>query len=310
MPLAVIVLGLLSALTWGLGDFGGGLIGRRTPIAGVLLLSQVVGAALSLGLAVALGEAAPGSVDVGWALASSIVGAIGLSSLYIGLARGRMGVVAPMAGVLVAATPAVAGILLQGIPPAAVLAGIGLAISSVVVVSRVGDAGDGRPSGLRWGMAAGLALGAQTLTLSRMSAGMVFGPLTVMRVGEGAILGAVIALAGLRDRAGSRDRTAARGPKGARPSTSREPTISWRIPRGLWPAVAAIAACDTLGTAFYIAATQAGPLAVAGVLSALYPVTTVVLAVTILRERLASWHLVGVAMAGLAIVLITTGAPA
>jgi drug/metabolite transporter (DMT)-like permease len=286
MPLAVISLGLLSALAWGIGDFGGGLMGRRTAVAGILLGSQLAGAVMSLAVAALLREPVPGAADVGWALASSVGGSIGLSCLYIGLARGRMGVVAPVTGALVAAIPAVAGIVLQGVPPAAVLAGIALAISSVVVVSRFGDAGDGRPSGLRWGIAAGLSLGVVTLTLSRISAGVVFGPLTLMRLGEAVLVGLVVAIA----------------------SRSGGPTIAWRVPRRLWLAIAAIGACDMLGTAFYIAATQAGPLAIAGVLSALYPVTTVVLAVTILRERVASWHLVGVVMAAVAIVLITTGA--
>ena len=282
MPLAVIALGLLSAISWGIGDFGGGLTSRRAPLAGVLLVSQLGGAALSLAGAIALRESLPTAADAGWALASSLGGGIGLACLYLGLARGRMGVVAPVTGVLVAAIPAVAGIALQGPPPIAVLAGIAIAIASVVVVSRVGDAGDGRPSGLRWGVAAGLALGAVTLTLSRMAPGDVFGPLTVMRLGEGVLVGLVVAATG----------------------------VAWRIPRRLWPAVLAVGACDMIGTAFYIAATQAGPLAIAGVLSALYPVATVVLAVTMLRERLARWHLAGVAMAALAIVLITSGSAA
>jgi drug/metabolite transporter (DMT)-like permease len=298
MPLAVISLGLLSALSWGLGDFGGGLVSRRVPVAGVLLLSQLAGAVLSVALAAALGEPVPAPADIGWALASSGAGSIGLACLYIGLARGRMGVVAPVTGVLVAAIPAIAGIVLEGALPTVVLAGIGLAISSIVVVSRVGDAGDGRPSGLRWGVTAGLALGAVALTLSRISAGLVFGPLALMRVGEAAIVGLVVAAAAIIV------------VRQAVPDGPPPPGIAWRIPRRAWPAVGVVGTCDTLGTAFYIAATQAGPLAVAGVLSALYPVTTVILAVTILRERLARWHLVGVVMAGLAIVLITAGSAA
>src|SRR5207248_7998987 len=82
---------------------------------------------------------------------------------------------------------------------------------------------------------------------------------------------------------------------------------AWLVRRGLWPAIIAIGAFDMLGTGSYIAATQSGPLAIAGVLSALYPVTTVILAVTILREQLARWHLVGIGMSAAAIVLITTG---
>ena len=278
---AVVVLGLLSALSWGFGDFGGGLTSRHAPVAGVLIGSQLAGSVASLAIAAALGEGMPAGADVVWAVASSVFGSIGLACLYIGLARGRMGVVAPVTGVLVAAIPAVAGLLLEGALPGAVLIGIALAISSVLVVSRVGDGTDGRPSGLRWGMGAGLALGAVTITLSRIAEGLVFGPLTIMRLGEAIFIG--IAVLGWR----------------ARPA--------WRVPRRLWPAVIAVGAADMLGTGFYIAATQAGPLAIAGVLSALYPVTTVVLAVVILREQLARWHVLGIAMSAVAIVLITTG---
>jgi uncharacterized membrane protein len=278
---AVVVLGLLSAISWGFGDFGGGLTSRHAPVAGVLMGSQVAGAVASLALAVALGEGLPAGSDIVWALASSVFGSIGLACLYIGLAQGRMGVVAPVTGVLVAAIPAAAGVLLEGALPAAVLVGIGLAISSVLVVSRVGEGNDGRPSGLPWGIGAGLALGAVTLTLSRIGEGFVFGPLTVMRLGEAALIGLAV--------------------------LARRPQPAWCVPGRLWPAVLAIGAADMLGTGFYIAATQAGPLAIAGVLSALYPVTTVVLAVVVLREQLARWHILGIVLSAIAIVLITTG---
>jgi len=277
----VVVLGLLSAITWGLGDFSAGVVGRRAAVAGVLLGSQLAGAAIALLFALALGEAAPTSADVGWALASSLVGGTGIACLYVGLSRGRMGVVAPLAGVLAAATPAVAGILLQGVPPAPVLVGIGLAVASVLVVSRVGAAEDGRPSGAAWGIGAGLGLGLVAITLSRLGQGEVFAPLAVMRLGEAAIIGLILAVGGRR--------------------------IASRVPRRLWLAVAAVGVLDMLGTGFYIAAAHAGALAIAGVLSALYPVTTVVLAVTVLREPLARWHLLGIAVAGAAIVLITMG---
>jgi drug/metabolite transporter (DMT)-like permease len=290
MPAAVIVLGLLSAVSWGLADFGAGVASRRVPVAAVLITTQLAGAAMSLAIALALGEGWPSGADVGWSLGSSVFGGVGLACLYIGLARGRMGVVAPVTGVLVATIPAIAGIALDGLPPTGVVVGIALAISSVLVVSRVGGGDDGRPSGLAWGLAAGLTLGVVTITLSQMTPGLVFGPLPIMRLGEAALVAAALVAATIL----ARDR----GMAGE--------TV-WRLPRGLWPMLVGIGAFDMLGTGFYIAATQSGPLAIAGVLSALYPVTTVVLAVTILRERLARWHLLGIAIALTAIVLITTG---
>ena len=267
-------------------------------MAGVLFGSQLAGGAIAIVLAAALRETLPSEADVGWALLSSVVGGGGIASLYVGLSRGRMGVVAPLAGVLAAATPAIGGILLQGALPAPVLVGIGLAIASVLVVSRVGSAEDGRPSGAGWGIGAGVGLGLVAITLSRLGAGEVFAPLAVMRFGEATMVGLIVVSSGLmarRGRVAGTGRIAGRG------------GIAGRIPRRLWLAVAAVGALDMLGTGLYIAAAHAGALAVAGVLSALYPVTTVVLAVTILREPLARWHLVGIAIAVVAIVLITTG---
>ena len=40
---ATLLLSMTSALTWGAGDFGGGLTSRRTPVFGVVLVSQLVG---------------------------------------------------------------------------------------------------------------------------------------------------------------------------------------------------------------------------------------------------------------------------
>src|SRR5262249_49163005 len=84
----------------------------------------------------------------------------------------------------------------------------------------------------------------------------------------------------------------------------------WRIPRPIWPALAVVAVLDLAGNAFYLLATQVGRLAIAATLSSLYPVTTVILAVVILRERVTRIHLVGIVMAMLAIVLITGGSVA
>ena len=55
------------------------------------------------------------------------------------------------------------------------------------------------------------------------------------------------------------------------------------------------------------AAAQVGRLDVASVLSSLYPVTTIVLAAIILRERVTRSHAVGIVVAGVAIALIAGG---
>jgi drug/metabolite transporter (DMT)-like permease len=65
-----------------------------------------------------------------------------------------------------------------------------------------------------------------------------------------------------------------------------------------------IGAVDMLATTFYLAAIEVGPLAIAAVLTALYPVVTVLLAAAILRERFTRGHALGIVLAAVAIALI------
>jgi len=82
---------------------------------------------------------------------------------------------------------------------------------------------------------------------------------------------------------------------------------AWRVPRRIVPAAVGVALLDSLGNGLFLLAAQAGALAIAAVLSSLYPVMTVILAVTLLHERLSQAHLVGITAAIVAIVLIGVG---
>jgi drug/metabolite transporter (DMT)-like permease len=280
--LGVVLLGLGASIGWGLADFGGGLASRSAPILGVLAITQVLGVLIAVPGAIIRAEPALTTADAGWSLLAAAFGAVGLGALYHGLSVGRMGVVAPVTGVLVAAIPTSFGVLLEGLPSGLVLAGIGLAIASVVVVSRVPGEADERTSGFWWGVVAGIAFGGLTIALSRVGDGRVFAPLALMRGGEAVLFGIAIVV-------------------GRRP---------WRVPRRLWPLMLAIGALDMGATASYIAATQSGPLTIAAILSALYPVVTVILAATVLRERVTRVHLLGIVVAGISIVLIAAGSAA
>lgn len=242
-------------------------------------MTQLVGVAIALPLVAIHGEAAPGGSDISLSIVAGAFGVVGLGCLYHGLGVGRMGVVAPTAGVLVAGIPVVFGIAIQGWPSGLVLAGIVLAIASVVIVSRVPAEASGRSSGFVWGLAAGASFGGFTLTIYRVTVGLVFGPLIVVRLSEAVLCVAVILMT----------------------------RSAWRLSRGLWPAAMVIGLLDMAGTAAYLAALQIGPLAVAAVLSALYPAVTVILAATVLRERMTRRHVVGVVGAAIAVVFIAGG---
>lgn len=242
-----------------------------------MVITQFVGAGLTVLLAIARAEAPPPAWEIGWALLGGVFGGVGILSLYRGLAGGRMGVVAPISGVVAAAIPVALGMILEGLPGPARLAGMVLALVAVVLVSRAGGGGSRQDVGL--GLLAGFGIAVFNIAVSRFSPGQVFAPLTIVRASEGLLCVLVVVV-------------------GRRP---------WRVGRPILPLVILVGVLDMGGNAFYILATQAGRLDVATILSSLYPVTTVVLASLILRERIAGSHLAGVALAILAIVLIGAG---
>src|SRR3954463_15810048 len=100
---AAVVFGLASALSWGAGDFSGGLATKRAPVFGVLAIGQLAGVVLLIVMALLWAEPLPALSDLGWGLAAGLAGAVGLAALYRALAIGQMGLVAPLSAVLTAA---------------------------------------------------------------------------------------------------------------------------------------------------------------------------------------------------------------
>ena len=87
-PATVVVLGLLSAASFGASDFGGGLSSRRLPLFGVMLVSNTAAVVLALAIALATREAGPDTSSMVAAALGGVCGAVGLIGLYRGLAVG------------------------------------------------------------------------------------------------------------------------------------------------------------------------------------------------------------------------------
>ena len=229
-------------------------------------------------VALAIGEPFPGAQTVALAALAGVLAVAGILGLYTGLAVGRMGVVAPVTGLIAAALPVSVGLVADGLPGPPVVIGIGLALLAVVLVSRTSDPA-GRPSGIQYAIVGGVGLGLFNIVVGLFPGATVAWPLAIIKLGALLPIVAIVVV-------------------GSRP---------WRVPRPIIPAMILVAFLDLGGNAFYILATQAGRLDIAATLSSLYPVTTVVLAVTLLRERVTPSHLVGIVAAGIAIVLIAGG---
>lgn len=274
---AAAIFGLLSALSWGTGDFAGGMATKKSSTYWVVLFSQVIGVLLLLLLALATGEARPQPADLLWGAVGGVAGALGLLALYQGLARGRMGVVAPLAAVVTTLPPLFVSFWREGWPGSRPLIGFVLAILAVWLISRTQEEGGIARQDVTLAGIAGLGFGLFFVFLDQVGEGAVLWPLVAARLTSISLLAGVVLV--LRPRP--------------------FPTLSQL------PIIALSALGDSGGNGFFLLATQLGRLDVAAVLASLYPATTVLLAWIILKERLQGGQWWGVAAALLAIVLIT-----
>ena len=274
-----IALALGASLSWGLGDFLGGLKSRTLHVLTVLVLSQVAGLAAALTWVGASGDGFPGWSSTALAVAAGASGCLGIATLYRGMAIGAMGIVAPVSAVA-AAIPFTVGVASGERPGALQIAGIVLALAGVGVASREpAHAGGGRADGIGLALVAAFGFGLYFVFADRAAEASVPYAVAIAR-GTSLLLALVAALA-----------------VGA----------SLRPARVHWPALAAVGLCDVGANMLFSLATTRGFLSIVSVLSALYPVVTVALAALVLHERVAPSQRAGVAGALAGAALITVG---
>jgi uncharacterized membrane protein len=278
-----VILALLSALSYGAGDFIAGLASRRGNIGVVLMLVQPFGLLAALLALVWFRGQAPDFHVLAWGAASGIGSGVGTAMLYRGLAVGRMSVVAPLSAVLAAVIPAILGIMLGQKLSMPALAGILAAIPAIGLVSWQADQTSRRSQGVSYGLAAGAGFALLFVALDRAGTASGAWPLVP---GQAAALLVVIPFAwrSLRD----------------------QPPWRPSLRSSLWPSIAAGLLSGAAGLLF-LAATGRGDLAIVAVISSLYPAITILLARIILGERFNGVQTFGLAAAAAAIILIGIG---
>lgn len=280
-----VLLSLFAALAYGASDFVAGLFSRRTDPFAVALVTQaggLVALLVALPVVAALGiDGPPTAPAVGWGAAAGVGAAVGTLALYRGLGRGRMSVVAPVSGLGSAVLPAVVGVLAGEHLSLLTAAGVLVGVVAVGLVSSApgGSADAGRPSGLVDGILAGFGFAELFIALDRAGGAAGVWPLISSSVTGLAVIGVVVLVRRTRVR------------------------MPGRIALSLLGA-GALASC-ALGA--FLVATSHGALAVASVLTALYPGATVLLAVLVLREHTGRVQLVGLLLAAVAVVAVTLG---
>jgi drug/metabolite transporter (DMT)-like permease len=277
-----IVFGLLSALTWGAGDFTGGLGTRKVGAVRAVFYASVVGLIAVLLCALLFGEAFPTTPVLLTAMLAGLFGCVGLLLLYAAMAQGTMSIAAPVSALLAAALPVFVGMATEGLPERSTLLGFGFALIAVWMVSQ-GEGGVrdllSHLSDLKLPLLAGLGFGFYFIFMHNATGdGPILWPMVASRTASVLLLLVYILIT----------------------------RTSFRIDdMSALPVITLNGVLDLAGNGFFILAAQAGRLDVASVLSALYPGSTVLLAWIFLRERLTRNQWIGIAAALIAIVLMT-----
>ncbi len=277
-------LALLSGFTWGSADFVGGLMSKRLPTATVMVVSQTAGLILTASLVIALGEPRPEARFLVYGGLGGIAGAIGLASLYRGLAVGRMSIVAPTAA-LSGAVPVIVGFIQGERPTTVQLAGMAIAGAGVLLAVRTPEPPGSSPTGsdtrgIGFALVAAFFLGLFVTSLDAAGAASpLWASLMIRSVSVPLFVLAAVVTA-----------------RHARRPTGREAGI-----------LAGVGALDNAANVMFAVAAREGLLTLVSVLGSLYPVATVLLARWFLHERLARWQVLGVAAAFVGVAMIAAG---
>jgi drug/metabolite transporter (DMT)-like permease len=276
-----IGLALGASVLWGVGDFLGGLKSRTLPLLAVLVPSQVAGF-LTIGvITLVSGQSPPSAHSAALAALSAVIGTTGIATFYRAIAVGKIGVVVPIAATS-AVLPVVVGLAEGDHPSALQAAGMAITVAGAVLTSREPErqAGSGRlAAGAGLAFVSALAFGGFFVAIDAASDGGALWATMVNRMTSVTVLLVVV--------------LALRSPLGrARPHL---------------PVLAFIGFCDVMANVAFAVATTKGLVSLASVVGSLYPVVTVVLARSFLRERVHRVQEVGVAAALSGVVLIAAG---
>jgi uncharacterized membrane protein len=275
---------LLSAGLVGSADFLGGLASRSMWPVRVAARGQGVGFVLALPLALALGADRLTPADVAWSAGSGLAVGVGLAFFYSAMALGQISIVTPISALIGTILPVTVGLAYDSRPGTPALAGMGAALAAIAIVSVAPSNGTVAAAAARrsliFAVTAGVCFGMFLVCLAQVGDDTGLWPIAISRAVSAGSLGLVVLVA----RSGE------------------------RVPaRQLGRLIVSTGALEIAGVVSLLLALRQGSLAIASVLGALYPVTTVLLAAFVLHERLTRLQLTAVILALGAIVLVSTG---
>ena len=278
----------MAAALLGIGDFFGGVGGRRVAHPGAVVsiawVASCVGATVAGLFVVVFPPAHFGRTDFYWTMVALVFAAAARPLLYLSMERGPMAVVAPVFSLVSLVIPAVAGPLLGDALGGFELVGVVVAVPAVLLISSEGQLPTAKMlrsgSGVALGCLVGTLLGCLSLTFAQITPDAGAMPAFLTQ------LGAVFLI-----------------PLFTRPFRLMA-KLSPDVNRfGLLVGLVDIGAVISMVIAF-----QRGNVAVIAAMLGFAPVTTMLLAWRIYNEAVRRWQWVGAALGATAFILFSTAA--
>ena len=274
-----ILLGGISSLLYGVGDFFGGEGAKRAPAASIVLWSGVISFPFIVVAAVIVGGEVIASDFAIGALAGAS-GALGLVFLFAGLSKGHAAAVAPVSAALGAIVPVMIAVIDGERPTPLAWVGVAIAIPAIMLSAWVAEPGGVPGRAFLYGVAAGFGFGGFTAIIRFTSPDSNLLPLIASR---GATMSMVLLVSffGLW-----------------------RVTGFGRVPRGI---VVANGFFDVTANISLLLALRAGSLALAAVAASFYPAITVLMARAVNAEHLHVRQILGLALTLVALAAIAFG---
>jgi drug/metabolite transporter (DMT)-like permease len=283
--LIVVVLSLTSAIVYGTSDFLGTIAARRINLVRATMFNYLYATGAIL-IALPILGGTWNSAGIWAGVWTGILAVFGLLAFYGVLAVGPISLLSPLIALIQSIVPVTfAALTGQALKPLAWVA-IAIAVIAIILLAPKPQPGRDRISarGAVMALVSGVLLGSSLITLDTAPKDSGIVP-AVVEIPVGFVILLIIWLAIRRSRA--RDGAL----KFLEPSAEGMRTITARY---AWGATAASGLLTGLADGLILYGLHIGNLAVVSVLLSLYPVTTVILAAAILKERMTRLQVVAV----------------
>ena len=282
-----IVLGFATSLVYGFADFFGALASRKLNAMLVTLVSGFSGLVFLICMTPFFGMKFDSS-SIFWGALAGVISAVAITALYASLAIGPISILSPLGAIMSALVPMTFGLLFQGESFSAV--GIFALVGIVIAVGLVGfipgaDIRLPSPKGLALGLTAGISIGLLLICIDQAPADSGLTPVIFLRLFSMVGIGIMLLV-----------------------SLARGTRITGNGVTGkTWQATVLAGVLDSSANVLFLTAMRLGELSVVSVLTALYPLGTIVLARIFLKEKIAKVQLAGVLLALSCSALLASG---